>query len=108
MENFRKTVMLRAYQIMGSQGYDWSTSLKSSWQIYRAQKSTIRREQILVLIYNANISQSYNPKKIARKERASRLLDITRQRYGTLPAMRKIDLNTTAESISGNGRFSLD
>lgn len=108
MENFRKTIMLRAYEILRSSELTWSESLKKSWSIYKGQKNTARREKLLILIYVNNSTYGFNPNKSEKKQRASRLLAVTRQRYGTTPVVKNVYLNTTAESISGNGRFSLD
>jgi len=36
--SFRKTVMLRAYQIMNINGLTWSESLKKAWQLYKLNK----------------------------------------------------------------------
>lgn len=42
--SFRKTVMLRAYQIMHETGLTWSESLKKSWQLYRLNKELHKGE----------------------------------------------------------------
>lgn len=36
--SFRKTVMLRAYQIMNVNGLSWLESLKKAWALYRLNK----------------------------------------------------------------------
>lgn len=52
-----------------------------------------RREAFLLRVYADNSGVAYSLKRHRLKERASRLLDETRRRYGTLPTMTNVDLN---------------
>lgn len=44
--SFRKTVMLRAYQIMNVNGLSWSDSLKKAWQLYKLNKDLHKGEVV--------------------------------------------------------------
>lgn len=44
--SFRKTVMLRAYQIMNVNGLSWSESLKKAWALYRLNKDLHKGEVV--------------------------------------------------------------
>lgn len=44
--SFRKTVMLRAYQIMNINGLSWSESLKKAWQLYKLNKDLHKGEVV--------------------------------------------------------------
>ena len=73
------------------------------------RSSVTKRENFLIETYQANKSVAYNHKKKVKQERADKLLDELRTRYGIEIVMKAVDMNNvTADMITQNGKYSLD